>query len=82
MNSKSSEEVTREINRTHKKHKHWLKTVTSDHDKAFSMHKVVSEKVDVARILQDLTPARIKEQLKTALVLSQGSFQRKRILPL
>lgn len=49
MNSKSSEEVTREINRTLKKHKHWLKTVTSDHDKAFILHKVVSEKLDVQR---------------------------------
>jgi len=47
VNSKSSDEVTRKINSALKKHKHWLKTVTFDNDKAFSMHNVVSKKLDV-----------------------------------
>jgi IS30 family transposase len=47
VNGKSSDEVTRKINSALKKHKHWLKTVTFDNDKAFSMHNVVSKKLDV-----------------------------------
>lgn len=47
VNSKSSGEVTRKINCTLRKHKRWLKTVTFDNDKAFSMHKMVAEKLEV-----------------------------------
>jgi transposase, IS30 family len=41
--NKSSDEATRKINSALKKDKHWLKTVTFDNDKAFSMHNVVSK---------------------------------------
>lgn len=47
VNNKSCKEVTRKITCALGKHKRWLKTVTFDNDKAFSMHKVVSEKLGV-----------------------------------